>query len=89
MYKRQGEKGFQRYYAFLSLFTMSMLGLVVATNIFQMYVFWEPVSYTHLDVYKRQALLYGMIQLQRKVKLEKFFGGVNRKENEPQNPEQA
>ena len=28
-----------------------------------------------------------MIQLQRKVKLEKFFGGVNRKENEPQNPE--
>jgi NADH-quinone oxidoreductase subunit B len=30
-----------------------------------------------------------MIQLQRKVKLEKFFGGVNRKENEPQNPEQA
>ena len=30
-----GEKGFQRYYAFLSLFTMSMLGLVVATNIFQ------------------------------------------------------
>ncbi len=35
-----GEKGFQRYYAFLSLFTMSMLGLVVATNIFQMYLFW-------------------------------------------------
>ena len=32
-----GEKGFQRYYAFLSLFTMSMLGLVLATNIFQMY----------------------------------------------------
>ena len=28
-----GERGFQRYYAFLSLFTMSMLGLVVATNI--------------------------------------------------------
>ena len=27
-----GEKGFQRYYAFLSLFTMSMLGLVLATN---------------------------------------------------------
>lgn len=39
-----GEKGFQRYYAFLSLFTMSMLGLVVATNIFQMYVFWELVG---------------------------------------------
>ena len=39
-----GEKGFQRYYAFLRLFTMSMLGLVVATNIFQMYTFWELVG---------------------------------------------
>ena len=40
----KGEKGFQRYYAFLSLFTFAMLGLVVATNIFQMYVFWELVG---------------------------------------------
>ena len=40
----KGETGFQRYYAFLSLFTMSMIGLVVATNIFQMYVFWELVG---------------------------------------------
>ena len=40
----KGEVGFQRYYAFLSLFSMSMLGLVVATNIFQMYVFWELVG---------------------------------------------
>lgn len=39
-----GEKGFQRYYSFLSLFTFSMLGLVVATNIFQMYIFWELVG---------------------------------------------
>ena len=39
-----GERGFQRYYAFLSLFTMSMLGLVVATNIFQMYLFWGLVG---------------------------------------------
>ena len=40
----KGERGFQRYYAFLSLFTMSMLGLVVATNIFHMYLFWELVG---------------------------------------------
>ena len=40
----KGERGFQRYYAFLSLFTMSMMGLVVATNIFQMYIFWELVG---------------------------------------------
>lgn len=40
----KGERGFQRYYAYLSLFTMSMLGLVVATNIFQMYLFWELVG---------------------------------------------
>lgn len=40
----KSEKGFERYYAFLSLFTFSMLGLVVATNIFQMYIFWELVG---------------------------------------------
>ncbi len=39
-----GEKGFQRYYAFLALFTFSMLGLVVATNIFQMFIFFEMVG---------------------------------------------
>ncbi len=44
-YKKEGyEHGFQRFYAYLSLFTMSMLGLVVATNIFQMYLFWELVG---------------------------------------------
>ena len=40
----KGESGFQRYFAFLSLFSFSMLGLVVATNIFQMYIFWELVG---------------------------------------------
>ena len=40
----KGEDGFQRYYSFLSLFTFSMLGLVLATNIFQMYIFWELVG---------------------------------------------
>lgn len=53
-----GERGFQRYYAFLSLFTMSMLGLVVATNIFQMYLFWELVgvsSYLLIGFYFTKA----------------------------------
>ena len=42
--KEEYEPGFQRFYAYLSLFTMSMLGLVVATNIFQMYLYWELVG---------------------------------------------
>ena len=43
--------------AFLSLFTMSMLGLVIATNIFQMYLFWELVgvsSYLLIGFYYTQ-----------------------------------
>jgi len=40
----KGERGFHRFYSFLSLFTFSMLGLVLATNIFQMYIFWELVG---------------------------------------------
>ena len=34
----KGERGFQRYYAFLSLFTMSMLGLVVAEKQFDLFL---------------------------------------------------
>ena len=57
----KGERGGQRYYAFLSLFTMSMMGLVVATNIFQMYLFWELVgvsSYLLIGFYytKKEAV---------------------------------
>jgi NADH-quinone oxidoreductase subunit L len=40
----KSEKGFERFFAFLSLFSFSMLGLVLATNIFQMYIFWELVG---------------------------------------------
>jgi NADH-quinone oxidoreductase subunit L len=40
----KGEKGFARFFSILSLFTFAMLGLVVATNIFQMYIFWELVG---------------------------------------------
>ncbi len=38
------DPGFSRYYAFLSLFTFSMLGLVLSNNFLQMYIFWELVG---------------------------------------------
>src|SRR5688572_24381032 len=37
----KGEERFPTYYAFLGLFTFSMLGLVVSSNLFQIYIFWE------------------------------------------------
>ncbi len=40
----KGEERFSIYYSFLSLFTFSMLGLVLSSNIFQIYMFWELVG---------------------------------------------
>ena len=40
----KGEERFATYYAYLGLFTFSMLGLVLACNIFQIYIFWELVG---------------------------------------------
>lgn len=40
----KGEERFAIYYSYLGLFTFSMLGLVLATNIFQIYIFWELVG---------------------------------------------
>jgi NADH-quinone oxidoreductase subunit L len=40
----KGEERYATYYSFLSLFTFSMLGLVLSTNIFQIYIFWELVG---------------------------------------------
>jgi len=40
----KGEERFATYYAFLSLFTFSMLGLILSVNIFQVYMFWELVG---------------------------------------------
>ena len=40
----KGDERFATYYAFLGLFTFSMLGLVVSSNIFQIYIFWELVG---------------------------------------------
>jgi NADH-quinone oxidoreductase subunit L len=38
------DPGFHRYYAWMSLFTASMLGLVLADNLLMMFVFWEMVG---------------------------------------------
>src|SRR5690349_14732094 len=40
----KGEERFPTYYSFLGLFTFSMLGLVISSNIFQIYIFWELVG---------------------------------------------
>ena len=40
----KGEERFATYYCFLSLFTFSMLGLVLSGNILQIYIFWELVG---------------------------------------------
>ena len=39
-----GDPGYHRYYAWMSLFTASMLGLVLANNLLFMFVFWEMVG---------------------------------------------
>lgn len=39
-----GDPGFSVFFAYISLFVSSMLGLVVANNYFQMFFFWELVG---------------------------------------------
>jgi NADH-quinone oxidoreductase subunit L len=39
-----GDKSYTRYYAYMALFTASMLGLVLSRNIIQIFVFWELVG---------------------------------------------
>ncbi|PHQ56721.1 MAG: NADH-quinone oxidoreductase subunit L [Lutibacter sp.] len=40
----KGDEGYTRFFAYLSLFSFSMFGLVLATNLFQIYIFWELVG---------------------------------------------
>lgn len=40
----QGDPGFGRFYAYLSLFVAAMLGLVISVNFIQLFVFWELVG---------------------------------------------
>lgn len=38
------DEGFSRFFSLLALFAFSMLGLVISSNILQMFVFWELVG---------------------------------------------
>jgi NADH-quinone oxidoreductase subunit L len=39
-----GDRGFSRYYAFMSLFAWAMISLTLSSSMFQLYVFWELVG---------------------------------------------
>jgi len=39
-----GDPGYHRYFAWMSLFTASMIGLVLADSLLMMFVFWEMVG---------------------------------------------
>ena len=54
----KGDDGYTKFFAFLSLFSFSMYGLVLATNLFQIYIFWELVgvsSYLLIGYYYTKA----------------------------------
>ena len=40
----RGDPGFARYFAYMSLFTASMLGLVIASNLILLFVFWPGLG---------------------------------------------
>ena len=40
----RGERGYARFFAYIALFTFSMLMLVMADNFLQLFVFWEAVG---------------------------------------------
>ena len=50
----KSEEGYSRYFACLSLFAFSMLGIVMSTNLLQTFIFWELVgvsSYSLIGYY--------------------------------------
>ena len=40
----EGDKYYSRYFAYLSLFTFSMIGIVVSNSLFMIFIFWELVG---------------------------------------------
>ena len=61
----QGDPGYGRFFAFLSLFAGSMLGLVLAVNFLQMYFFWELVG---LCSYLLIGFYYGRVSAREAAK---------------------
>ncbi len=45
MFYMQGDRGYHRYFAYLSFFCFSMLGIVVSGNLLMTYMFWELVGF--------------------------------------------
>lgn len=42
----EGDKRFDKYFAYLGIFTFSMLGIVLTNNLLMMYIFWELVGFS-------------------------------------------
>ena len=40
----RGDRNFEKYFAYLGLFTFSMLGIVLSDNLFSIFIFWELVG---------------------------------------------
>ncbi len=40
----RGDKHFEKYFSYLGLFTFSMLGILLADNLLQIFIFWELVG---------------------------------------------
>ena len=55
----KGDERLPTFYAYLGLFTFAMLGLVISTNLLQLYIFWELVGLGSF-------LLIGFISLKKK-----------------------
>ncbi|MCC9166894.1 NADH-quinone oxidoreductase subunit L [Pontibacter harenae] len=41
-----GDRGYSRYFAYLGLFTFSMLGIVLVDNLLLLFMFWELVAFS-------------------------------------------
>jgi NADH-quinone oxidoreductase subunit L len=42
----EGDAKYNRYFAYLGIFTFSMLGIVLTSNLLMMYIFWELVGFS-------------------------------------------